>query len=104
MPSLEQLRALLRDDPDDPFLHFGLAMELHKEGQAEGALEEFERVNELDPDHAAAHQQRAGVLMDLGRKGDAIAALEAGIEAADRQGDRHAADDMSRMLSAMRAE
>ena len=41
MSRLDQLRALLENEPDDLFLNFGLAMELFKEGRLEEALAGF---------------------------------------------------------------
>ena len=103
MSRLEQLRAMLQDDPDDLFLNFGLAMELLKEGQVEEALAGFDRALQIDPGHAPAHQQKARALMQVGRKEQAVEALQAGIRAAQRSGDRHAVDDMQKTLQAMQA-
>jgi Tfp pilus assembly protein PilF len=103
MSRLEQLRAMLHDDPDDLFLNFGLAMELLKEGQVQEALASFDRAIQIDPGHAPAHQQKARALLQIGRNEEAVEALRAGIGAAQRSGDRHAVDDMQKTLQAIQA-
>lgn len=101
MSRLDQLRALLKDQPDDLFLNFGLAMELLGEGRLQDALAAFDRVIGLDADHVPAHQQKAHTLMQMGRRDHAAQALKEGIQAARRSGNAHAADEMQKTLSAM---
>ena len=104
MSRLDQLRALLEKEPQDLFLNFGLAMELFKEGRLEEALAGFDRVIELDATHSSAYQQKARILIQMGRKDQALQTLREGIETAQRSGDAHAADEMLKLLSAMQLE
>jgi thioredoxin-like negative regulator of GroEL len=99
MPSREQLEKLLAADPEDVFLNFALAMELVKADDSEAALEQFARVTELDPDYNTAYFQRGRLLLSLGRVGDAREVLKAGVAAAERTGDRHAASQMGELLT-----
>ena len=104
MSRLDQIRSLLKDEPDDLFLNFGLAMELLAEGRLEEALQAFDRVIEIEADHVPAYQQKARALLQQGRKDQAARTLQAGIEAARRSGDNHAAEDMRKTLSALQVE
>lgn len=101
MPRIEQIQQMLAAEPDDLFLSFALAMEYVKQGMQEEAVAQFARVSDLDPNHTAAHSQRADVLFALGRKDQARAALADGVAAAERAGDKHAADKMRQAISLM---
>jgi len=94
-----QLERLLEGDPQDPFLHYSLAMELQKEEAFDEALARFEQVLELDARYVAAYKQKSLLLIKLGRQADARTALSAGIEAARAAGDQHAADDLQQLLT-----
>ena len=99
MPTREQLEVLLAEDPDDVFLNFGLAMELAKQEPPDPALGRFDRVLELDRDYCAAYYQKGRLLLGLERKDEARAVLTAGVAAARRCGDTHAATEMGELLS-----
>lgn len=94
MSRLESVRKMLQDEPDDVFLNFALAMEYLKAGQLEKALTQFACVRNLDPDHVPAYLQAGQALVTLGRKEEAKTMLTEGVAAAERKGDRHAADQM----------
>lgn len=85
---------MLRDDPQDPFLHFALGMEYVRAGDHERALDAFDETLRLDPDYVAAYMQKARTLMALARHDDARSAIDAGIDAAQRIGDSHARDEL----------
>ncbi|MHC4092340.1 MAG: tetratricopeptide repeat protein [Planctomycetota bacterium] len=99
MPTREQLEKLLAAEPDDVFLNFGLAMELAKEEPYEPALRQFDRVLALEPDYCAAYYQKARLLLSQGHNDEARQVLTAGIEAAQRCGDAHAANEMGELLN-----
>ena len=101
MPSREQLERLLKNDPDDVFLNFGLAMALAKEGLTKEALAGFDRVLELDPAYIAAHLQKSTQLIAMGRREEARSALAVGISAAQAAGDSHAVSEMQKLLDTM---
>jgi predicted Zn-dependent protease len=101
MSRLDQLSSMLRDDPDDLFLNFALAMELAKEQRLAEALTAFDRVLELDAGHSPGYFQKANTLIRMGRKQEAARTFEEGIRAAQARGDTHAADEMRKLLSAM---
>ena len=90
---------MLASGPEDVFLNFSLAMEYVKAGRQEEAVTQFARVTDLDPDYIAAYSQQAAALIALGRKDEAQVVLREGIEAAERTGDTHAAQQMNETLA-----
>ncbi|MDD4890707.1 MAG: tetratricopeptide repeat protein [Phycisphaerae bacterium] len=94
----EQLQAMLVKQPNDAFLHFALAMECAKLGDADAALAEFDRVIELDPSYTAAYTQKALLCEKLNRLDDAKATYRRGIESAKARGDHHAVSKMQEVL------
>ncbi len=101
MSRCDTLKRLLDQDPEDVFLHFGLAMELVKEKHAEEALARFDRVLVLDAAYIPAYHQKALVLIELERRPEARAALQEGVETARAAGNAHAVSQMETILSTL---
>jgi uncharacterized protein HemY len=95
----QQIEAMLADEPNDPFLHYGLGMEYVGEGNLEQALGCFREAFRVDPDYVPAYQQAGQALVRLGRPADARTIWQQGIAVAGRKGNRHAADEMQGMLA-----
>jgi len=94
----EQLERLLADDPKDPFLRYGLAMEHGSEGNQErlvGVLSDL--LTDL-PDYIPAYFQCAQGLLRLGRAEEAKRVLVRGVEQATASGEAHAAEEMQGLL------
>jgi len=98
MSRKEKLIRLLEREPNDVFLHFGLAMEFVKEGAVDEAIARFDRVLALDPAYLAAYYQKGNTLLTAGRLADAKMALVEGINAAKKAGDLHAAAETQALL------
>jgi tetratricopeptide (TPR) repeat protein len=62
----------LERSPDDPVVHFNLALALEDARGAAPAAAHYERALALDPRFADAHYNLAGVCEKLGRKADAL--------------------------------
>ncbi|SEG05740.1 Tetratricopeptide repeat-containing protein [Bryocella elongata] len=92
------LREILAANPADAFARYGLAMALAGEGKTDAALDEYNEIIERTPDYVPAYQMSAQVLVKLGRIDDAKARIAAGLEAAERTGNAHAASEMTGML------
>jgi tetratricopeptide (TPR) repeat protein len=75
---LEQLQAMLADEPGDPFLRYAIALEHKRAGAMERAAEELHGLLLEDPKYIACYYQLALILADLGRTEEAIATCEAG--------------------------
>ena len=98
MPSREQIEKLLKAEPDDVFLNFGLAMELRKANLADQAIARFDRVIQLDPTYTAAYYHKGNTLIALGRNEEAQPVLRAGVEASRQVGNPHAESEMQALL------
>ncbi len=101
MSRREKIEAMLQDDPGDTFLRYSLAMEYRSEGNAE---ESVRRLSDLarDPQpYVPAFFMAAQQLAELGNVDQARSMLREGIDEARRQGDSHAAGEMSEMLAMM---
>ncbi|MCC9604641.1 tetratricopeptide repeat protein [Blastopirellula sp. JC732] len=98
MSRREQIEALLADDPNDAFLLYGLAMEYRKEGAYDEALTRFDQLIQQSPPYVAAFFMAGQMLAEAGRVNDARTWLRNGIEEAQRQGNGHAASEMSELL------
>lgn len=94
----EKIEALLRDDPDDVFLRYSLALELEAAGEWEAGLEILEVLARGAPPYVPAFQMAAQHLVARGRHEEARGTLREGIEEARRQGNLHAAGEMSELL------
>src|SRR5438128_2084833 len=94
----QQIEALLADDPNDPFLRYGLAMEYASASDDAGAVDRFAELFAIDPDYVPAYLQVGQALTRLGRTQEARDAYARGIGAARRQGDAHAAEEMQGFL------
>lgn len=101
MSRLEKLQALLKTDPTDAFLNFGLAMELAKGGRFDESLAQFDRVQQLDPHYIAAYFQKGRTLLSMGETERARSELNRGISAATESGDMHARGEMEELLASL---
>lgn len=101
-PRMSQLEALLADDPHDPFLRYGLAIEYVNLGDDVTAVAQFrELIEKSDPPYVPAYLQVGQILTRLGREEEAISIFRAGIEQAQKQGNDHAASEMTGFLEAI---
>jgi hypothetical protein len=92
---------MLADEPNDPFLRYGLAAELAKEGDHDGSLEILRGLMADADAYVPAFFMAGQHLARLQRVEEARAVLLAGIDEARRQGDAHAAGEMSEFLSGL---
>ena len=102
-PRMDQIEALLADDPDDAFLRYGLAMEHASTGDDETAarllLELIER-KQADP-YVPAYLMAGQILQRLGRETEAVKVLRAGVATARAAGNLHAMGEMEGLLATL---
>lgn len=101
MTRREKLQEMLTSTPDDPFLHYGLAMECRNAGERDAALAELRTVLRLDPNYVAAYFHQGQMLAEGGDVAAAQHILQSGIAVADRVGDPHAAEEMRGLLATL---
>ena len=99
MSRLEQLREMLVNEPDDAFLNYALALELDKVERHDESLELFEKLVKCDPPYVPAFFMAGQMLARLDRHAEAEKFLTQGIEEARRQGNSHAAGEMTEFLA-----
>lgn len=98
-PRRAKIEAMLAEEPGDRFLRYALAMELQRDGEYERSLQELRRLMAEDPPHVPAYFMAGQQLARLGRIEEARHVLREGIDEARRQGDSHAAGEMSAFLA-----
>ena len=104
MSRREKIEAMLADDPDDQFLRYSLAMELDKEDRHDESLTRLDALTKDPTPYIAAFFMAGQQLVRLERLGEARRYLRDGIEEARRQGDAHAAGEMSELLASLGSE
>jgi tetratricopeptide (TPR) repeat protein len=97
----QQLEEMLAEDPHDPFLRYGLAMEHVGAGQDEEATRCFEELLKTNPDYVPGYMQAGRALARLDRLEEARGVFQSGITAARQQGDLHAAEEMAGFLEGL---
>jgi tetratricopeptide (TPR) repeat protein len=101
MSRREKIEAMLAEEPRDTFLRYSLAMELDKEGAHDESLSHLVELTRDDPPYVAAFFMAGQQLARLGRTEDARGVLREGIDEARKQGDAHAAGEMSEFLASL---
>lgn len=98
---ISQLEQMHRQEPQDAFVHYALAMELSRLGRPSEAVAAFTAVITEHPNYAAAYFMCGRTLEQMGRLDEAGDMYRAGISAARRGGDEHAAVEMQAALDAL---
>lgn len=98
-PRMVQLEALLRDDPADPFLRYGIALEHASSGDDPAAAAALASLVTDSPDYVPAYLMAGQILARLGRESEAVATLRSGVAAAQAAGNTHAAGEMVALLA-----
>jgi len=93
----EFLEDAVGQDPDNTFARYGLAMELAKTDPGT-AWTHFEHLLKHHPEYTATYYQAGMFLLNQGRTEEAGKVLSAGVEAAGRQGNKHAQSELQAAL------
>ncbi|EMI41585.1 MULTISPECIES: hypothetical protein [Pirellulaceae] len=101
MSRREKIEAMLLDDPTDTFLRYSLAMEFRSEGNQEQSLVKLGELTRDSEPYVPAFFMAGQQLVELGRVNEARTMLRDGIEEARRQGNSHAAAEMSELLASI---
>jgi predicted Zn-dependent protease len=97
----ERIEAMLADEPGDAFLRYSLAMELDKDGEHDASLAALAGLTRDAQPYVPAFFMAAQQLARLGRVNEARTFLRDGIDEARRQGNAHAAGEMSEFLQSL---
>jgi Tfp pilus assembly protein PilF len=95
---LEKLQQMLAREPNDTFLLYGIALEHKKAGDMLRAIEHLDRVIQSDPKYFYAYHQRGLAYEEQGDLESAKKSFREGIEAAEKNGDSHAAEEIRAAL------
>jgi predicted Zn-dependent protease len=97
----EKIEAMLKLEPQDQFLRYGLAVEYDNEGRAAEAEAMFRGLITDNPPHVPSFLRCAQLLVQEDQIAAARTLLRDGIEAARRQGNAHAAGEMAELLASL---
>lgn len=101
---MEQIEAMLAEDPDDAFLRYGLAMEHASSGDDAACVEVLRdliaRTAAATP-YVPAYLQAGQALVRLDRITEACDVLRQGVDVARRVGDTHAQGEMQGLLESV---
>lgn len=96
------LEQSLDEDPTDPFLRYGLAVQCLREGDVEEGRKRLLALIEDRPgDQVAAYQQLGQSYAESGESEAAAGILRAGIARARAAGDWHAAAEMEQVIASL---
>jgi Tfp pilus assembly protein PilF len=98
MNRIEILKGFLKENSNDSFSRYALALEYVKVAQNEDALREFEAVRNNDPDYVATYYQLGQLYQKLGRTHDAEKTYRTGITVAAKAGDEHTRSELEAAL------
>lgn len=98
---LEAIKKMLAAGNRDAFTRYALAMELKTLGRNEESLAAFEELRAADPAYVPQYLMAGGVAEALGKKDDARAWYEQGLEKARAKGDSHALSEIQTALDTL---
>lgn len=95
---LSQLEELLKEDPTDSFLQYGIALEYAKKGNMEEAITRIEKLLSEKPDYLGAYYQLGQYYELVKRDADAMAIYEKGIVLAKKVGNMKTMNELREAL------
>jgi len=98
---LEKLLEFTKEQPDDLFLKYALAMEYQGLNDIEKAKEYFEEVIKVDKNHVAAYYQLGKIFEILDIESSAISMYEKGLENARIKNDMRSIREFNAAIDAL---
>ncbi len=99
MPKLEQLLEILKADPNDSFVRYGIAMEYAKQGNNAQAIATFNDLIQHDPKYVPAYFMGGRAYAQNDDVDGAKSLYRRGIVVAQQNGDSHAAGEIAEALA-----
>lgn len=100
---IEVFEALLKEQPDEAMIWYGLASEYNKLERWSEAADALRNVVRCNPDYTAAYQMLGTALLNQGERDQARRAWTTGIEVATRTGAWKARQHMEGLLAGTEA-
>jgi len=97
-PRIEQLKTLIKKDPNNPLGRYGLANELFKSEQYEDAIIEIDEYLKLKDDEGAVYRMLAECYVRTGNIEKAKQSYRKGVEAANGHGHPSMAEEFEEAL------
>jgi len=101
---IDAFTAMLKDQPDNEMVWYGLANEYTKLENWSAAIEALRNVIRIKPDYTSAYQMLGASLVNQGEREEARRVWMEGIEAANRTGAWKARQHMEGLLAGLTAE
>jgi Tfp pilus assembly protein PilF len=98
MSRIEILKSFLKDDANDSFSRYALALEYVKAGQKDDAVREFETVKSRDPNYVATYYQLGQLYRSMSKPHEAEKTFRTGITIAAKTGDEHTRSELEAAL------
>lgn len=95
---ISTLAKAVRDNPEDSYYKFTLALEMLKLNQTSKALVLFEAIRESDPDYIGVYYHLAKLYEQLGENKKAYNVYKEGIKASDAKDDHHTKSELAGAL------
>jgi predicted Zn-dependent protease len=94
MDRLSMLLSMVSTKPSDPFPRYGLAMEYKKLERPDEAVQAFTELAEHHPKYVPGYLMHGNLLESMGRRSEAHAVYDRGLEVARAAGDEHAESEL----------
>jgi Tfp pilus assembly protein PilF len=104
MSRIETLKGFLKENPNDSFSRYALALEYVKLAQNDDAVREFESVKTNDPHYVATYYQLGQLYQKLGQTHEAEKTFRTGITVAAKVGDAHTQGELESALEILLAQ
>ena len=94
MARIDQLKSMLKADPEDSFVQFAVAMEYKKMGDLDQAIDTFDALKSRDPDYVGLYFHLGKCHEECESFEKALEVYQEGINIANKLNDLHARSEL----------
>ena len=95
---LEEIKAILEQNPSDPFVRYALALEYKNLGMHEQAHQTFTELEKLHPEYVPAYLMHGNLLVQMKQKQQARQIFQMGILRSQTARNQHALGELNQAL------
>lgn len=101
---IRRLASYVRQNPDDSFSKFALALELLKNNEVEKTLLLFESIRKKDPDYIGIYYHLGKLYERIGRVDEALACFRDGVKRAENRNEMRTCSELQDALRQLEEE